>query len=78
MARDDEIEDLIAEERSRGRTRSRRDAEALRTRRQLLADLRHLLENRDKDGWARAVEAFGYRRGTKEFREMMELWDDVS
>ena len=79
MVKDNDLDDLISEERARGRRKgARKDAVKIKERRRLGAELKTLLDNKDKDGWAAAVRAFGYKEGTKEFREMMELWDDVS
>ena len=76
---DDDLHDLISEERTRGRRKGvRKDTDWIKARRQLKAELKTLLDNNDRDGWAEAIRAFGYEEGTTEFREMMELWDDVS
>ena len=79
MVEDNDLDDLISEERTRGRRKgARKDATKIRERHRLRSELKALLDNRDKDGWAAAVRAFGYKEGTNEFREMMELWDDIS
>ena len=79
MVEDNDLDDLISEERTRGRRKgARKDATTIKERRRLRSELKALLDHNDKDGWAAAVRAFGYEEGTNEFRELMELWDDVS
>ena len=79
VVEDNDLDDVISEELTRGRRKgARKDATRVKERRRLRSELKALLDNNDKDGWAAAVRAFGYKEGTNEFRELMELWDDVS
>lgn len=79
VVEDNDLDDLISEERTRGRRKgARRDATKIKERYRLRSELKTLLDNNDKDGWAAALRAFGYKEGTNAFRELMELWDDIS
>lgn len=67
-----DIAEVIAEEKSRGRRRV--DTKARQERRTLLADIRKFIQEADERGFIDALRARGFKEGSPEFREILELF----
>jgi uncharacterized protein (UPF0335 family) len=67
-----DIADVMSEEKSRGRRRV--DTKAREERRTLRADIRKFIHEGDERGFIDAVRARGFKEGSPEFREILELF----
>ena len=72
---DEELKDLMAEERSRGRRPI--DMATKRERQLLLKTLRRLLEKGDERGFLKVIRSAGIKDGTPEFLGFVRLWHEV-
>ncbi len=70
--KDRELEDVMWEERSRGRRPV--DTKARRERQKLLRDLRRLIETGDERGFLQAIRSAGLKDGSPEFLEAWRVW----
>ncbi len=67
-----DIDDVILEETRRGRRPV--DQAALRKRRELLRDLRWLLDFGEETEFLKAIRALGLQDGSPEFLNAVQLW----
>jgi hypothetical protein len=72
--KDDEIRDVMAEEKSRGRRPI--DIAARREREELMKILRELIREGDKEGFLQAMRAYGWSDETPEFQRALRLWSE--
>ena len=69
----DDLKDVYAEEKGRG-SRRRVDATARKEQRELLNDLRLLLESGDERKFLEAIRALGLKDGSPEFEKAWRVW----
>jgi hypothetical protein len=74
VAKENDIRDVMKEERSRGRRPI--DIEARREREELLRILRELLRERDREGFLQAMRAYGWSDDSPEFQRALKIWHE--
>lgn len=74
---DEELIDLLTEEASRGRKRPILDASIRRKRRELLNDLKKLIESADEELFLEAIRVRGLQDGTEAFERAVEIWRQI-
>lgn len=70
-----DLNDVIREERSRGRRPI--SAEAQRRRRQLLQDFADMLKHGTEEDFLEAIRALGLKDGSPQFQEALETWRQI-
>lgn len=70
--KDQDLDDVMKEERARGRRPV--DTKARRERQRLLRDLRGLIEAGDERGFLEAIRRVGLKDGSPEFLEAWRVW----
>jgi hypothetical protein len=70
--KDDDIREVMAEEKSRGRRR--RDTDALRARNAHLEELREALASRTEAEFRVAMRGLGLDEDSKMFAEALQIW----
>lgn len=70
-----DLEDVMREEKSRGRRPI--DTEELRVRQRLLKDLRRLLRVDKKQDFVNAMRVLGLEPGSPLFEDALRIWRDV-
>ena len=70
-----DIQDVVREERSRGRRPI--DSDALRRRRVLLKDFRELLRIDRRGDFEEAILDLGIERGSPLFEDAVQIWDET-
>ena len=73
MVEDDDIRDVMADEKGRGR-RQPHSAEAVRRRAKLLQALRPLFADMDEKRFREAMRTYGLREGSPEFEVALAIW----
>jgi len=72
-----EIQDVLREEMSRGKTRRPIDTEARKERERLKRDYLRLILEGDEEAFVNALRALGLQAGSKEFEKHLKAWRDV-
>jgi hypothetical protein len=72
MNEEEDLDDVMKEERSRGRRPI--DMKARRERQRLLRDLRRLLKTGDERAFMEAMRGAGLKDGSPEFLEAWRVW----
>lgn len=70
--KDDDIRDVIAEEKSRGRRPC--DAEAIKHRKDEIAMLRGIFATPREEDFVKAIRALGYGDDPEKFEEILKAW----
>jgi hypothetical protein len=74
MPADDEIKDVMAEERSRGITRKKVDAAERRKRQETKRNLADVLASGDEIAFMKILRATGLKDGTPEFEDAVKAF----
>jgi hypothetical protein len=70
--KDEDIRDVMAEEKSRGRRP--RDAEAIKQRKDEIAVLRGIFATPREEDFVKAIRALGYGDDPEKFEEILKAW----
>ena len=76
MIDEEDLRDVMSEERSRGRRP--RDTAELKKRRELRGRLRRVLSNGDRGALVRILKDAGHEEGSEEFRRALRVFDELT
>ncbi len=77
-ANEEDIADVMAEERSRGKRRRPLDSEARRKRQRLRADIIRVIRSGDERAFLTVLREAGIKEGTSEFAKCVKLFREHS